>query len=537
MKRPLLLPALLAGISGICILLGSTALATDVITMHTGERIEGKVVTQDEESVTISTQVARGIIEERRVLRDEIDRLEIKTEDEDAAEKILALLPAPDLMSAEDYDRILQGQVAAFRSKFPESAMLPRIEAAARTLSEERDKVAAGGLKFGGRWLTPEEYQARKFWVDGEIAFRRMEAARKARRYIEAMRHLESLEKSHAGTRALGRALDLSKDVLLRYRSEVDEAIALQPGQEAARLRQLEGMTPGERANAEAVRQQAIETHAARVAEEKAAGTKWLTLDPLNLASLNNALATIDREAARLAAIDQGQLALQEDTLREIDTALNEGRIDAAAGLLAQLQGTLRQLPYAVELDSRIKSETARQREQLAAAEEERRAREARAAREEADARLSESERRQREEDELFDEANSRFGRAVRDSRIGRTVENASDSGVAQPGDATTGAAPESASPEEQPVTATPGTGTTTTPEPTAPEPAAPETSTPSADQSVDESDAASDAAGSSGSGTMLLILAGTLLLILLGLILAPKFKKPEPEPTQTNEE
>ncbi len=384
-------PALWAALICAVILPFSQASPPDRIQLTTGELLEGRLVSESETEVVFSVEVMRGIFEEREIERSQIDEMVVIPEDERAAAEIEALLPTADLLDVEQYDAMINGPVAGFLEEYPESRHRARVEEVARTLGEEREKVAAGGLKFEGEWITAEDYERDKFWIDGEIALQRFEQLVQRGRRVDALQQFEVIEQSHGGTDVFARALESAMPLLRRYRSELAEGIRLQEQREERERERMDSMTPEQRREILDARREAERAFQERLRDvRRESRTKWLPVNPEIIRSLQDAARVVDNEIERLEQINSEDLLAQGARLREVDGLLREGRIREAREALDSDYQSISAISYARELQTRVRNEETRLREEERQAEMERRERE----------RQEQEEARQREIEE-----------------------------------------------------------------------------------------------------------------------------------------
>lgn len=355
----------------------SQASPPDRIQLTTGELLEGRLISEGETEVVFSVEVMRGIFEEREIERSQIDEMVVIPEDERAVAEIEALLPTADLLDVEQYDAMINGPLAAFFEEHPESRHRARVEEVARILGEEREKVAVGGLKFEGEWLTAEDYEREKFWIDGEIALQRFEELVQRRRRVDALRQFEEIEQSHGGTDVFARALEMVMPLLRRYRAELAEGIRLQEQREERERERMSTMTPEQRREIQDARREAERAFQERLRDvRRDSRTNWLPVNPEIVRSLQDASRVVENEIERLEQINIEEVLSQGALLREVDGLLREGRIREAREALDRDYQSISAIPFARELQTRVRNEENRLREEERQAEMERRERE-----------------------------------------------------------------------------------------------------------------------------------------------------------------
>ena len=117
--------------------------SADSITLTNGTTMEGKLISQTDESVRF--EIGKSVKQVRTFKRSEIANLVVIPKDEIALNGIKELLPTPDLLDAIAYRRLIDGAPKNFLAAFPNSTHRPEVEKIIATLEAERNKVTAGG--------------------------------------------------------------------------------------------------------------------------------------------------------------------------------------------------------------------------------------------------------------------------------------------------------------------------------------------------------------------------------------------------------
>ena len=275
-------------------------------------------------------------------------------------------------------------------------------------------------MKLGGQWITADQYQREKFWVDGSIALRKIVQSGQSGRLIEALRQYELVEAEYAGTTIHAKAIAEIKPILRKYAATIEDTILSHPQLLKQRDARLATLEPIEREATVAAQKAEEEAYLKKVEEERKSGTKWLSIDPLNLEELGKAKETVAAETARIAAIDTTGAEVREALLRQIDQAIGEGRLKSASDLVLEASTTLKDSPHLKALTERVKTEIARISEDKAAAD---------AARIEAEKRTKaanpppkKSSSTRDEQAKLEEEMLSPVAKAVRESQLGKRV-------------------------------------------------------------------------------------------------------------------
>jgi len=318
-------------------------LLADKIHLKSGEVLTGTILEETPDLVRI--QVTTGTIKDNRsVTRVTIDRIEKTTPEDVDYEACVPLKVTPDGLPAKGYEDRLK-LVNDFLAKYPVSKYKADVEAIRDSLTAEKDRVAAGDLRFRGTWLTPSQQviHAPNLRADGLLRGMRQAAA--ARNYLASLRQYEVLEEECPGSLAFPEALAEVKAIISGWGRKMTQEIEYakyQAAENAKGLASLQGT-----ALAEAKRQQdaAAARFKAQVDAERAKKITWLSVDLTSEASINEGLATAKKELERISKIDPAPFAEQAKAFYEAGDLIQADKLDeadAAIKAAAAIKGGMR---------------------------------------------------------------------------------------------------------------------------------------------------------------------------------------------------
>ena len=111
-----------------------------------------------------------GIYQTDRYLKSNIERVEIDTKEDIQFRNMGQLLPSPDRLTPEDYQRRI-AKCTAFLDLYPNGTHSEKVRLMLKTLEEESEKAAAGGLKLNSKWIDPQTRQENAYAIDANIEF------------------------------------------------------------------------------------------------------------------------------------------------------------------------------------------------------------------------------------------------------------------------------------------------------------------------------------------------------------------------------
>ena len=119
-------------------------LSADSIKLKNGTVLEGKIVEETAESITIEYKVTKSINDIKTVKRSEVLEIQKEPEDEKAFKKLDGILPTDDLLNAEEYDEIINGPLTEFLNNFPASKHKAKVQEVVDELKKEKALIEKG---------------------------------------------------------------------------------------------------------------------------------------------------------------------------------------------------------------------------------------------------------------------------------------------------------------------------------------------------------------------------------------------------------
>ena len=130
---------------------------------------EGKVVLDTPSVVELKWEERPGIFRTDRFSKAVIERIEIDTKEDIQFKKMGQLVPAPDRLTVEDYQRRI-AKCTAFLEVFPDGKHAENVKTVVlAALQDELSKVEAGGLKLDGKWIRPAERIRDAYSIDAGL--------------------------------------------------------------------------------------------------------------------------------------------------------------------------------------------------------------------------------------------------------------------------------------------------------------------------------------------------------------------------------
>ena len=299
---------------------------------------EGKVVFNTPSVVELKWEKRPGIFQTDRFLKANIERVEIDTKEDIQFRNMGQLLPTPDRLTPEDYQRRIV-KCKAFLDLFPNGSHASKVELILTTLEEENEKAVAGGLKLQNKWISPEERRRDSYGIDAGLEYADMVTAKESSDLKTALRHFENIQSDFSGSIHYAKASALAIETMKSYQPILQKRIAQVQFKRQDRERARATLPANVRAQNKAAQDKTDATYLKLVAREtNELKTKWLTLneyhsDPMRkvLNTLKNTLSTLEKETPAedssfadslhqdaWDAVSRGDLEAVEEILREL---------------------------------------------------------------------------------------------------------------------------------------------------------------------------------------------------------------------------
>jgi hypothetical protein len=281
----------------------------DVLTLKNGEKIEGTVLREEGENYVVEVHVTNRIRDEKIIPRADVLKIEKTPEYEKAFAAISDLVPAPELLAAEGYEKRIK-QLKEYLEAFPESTKNKKVQEMVKTLEEELVLIQGGAIKLGDAIIPVEEYEANAYEYDALIAQRRIRDAVARRDYLGALRGFDSYETALGTAEGHAGLASLMLQVLGAYSESIAESLSSVDSRLAEREAGLARMSPAARAKSLRALEEEQTKLGERLKQEKAASMKWITPHAFHKGSLEEAQRQAVAEIARL-----DKLETENDTL------------------------------------------------------------------------------------------------------------------------------------------------------------------------------------------------------------------------------
>ncbi len=333
-------------------------LNADVVTLKDGKKLEGNILSEGPEGIRMRYRLTPKIWDEKNILHAEIAEggiLKQKPEEMELIE-LKKQLPTPDLMTAEQYEQLIQDSLRPFVNRYPGTKEATEVDQMIVKAQEEKGKVVAGGVQLEGKWLDPDEAKAENYNIKAYGLRAAMMKKAEAKDYSGALKDFEKLTAANASVH-YPKAIEEVIAILTKYEAQIEQMIKDQPTLQKTRDENVKKLIePDLSRTKDAITREQEQWKTTYDLEIRS--TRWFTPYKYDLPSLKALSATAVAWKTQLKGIDvttlgkvneaiarimrvEANAAKSADELKKMGDAILEGET-AAAGLDATSLKTYR---------------------------------------------------------------------------------------------------------------------------------------------------------------------------------------------------
>ena len=319
-------------------LVGLVPTFADTVLTKSGQRIDGKIINETPEFVTIEVPFSETIMEKRIIARADIAAVE-KVASEDIAFKRLQATPDPDTaLSPDAINAMLDGRLRPFVAEHPNFAQLPELKKRIEALEAEAERLEAGEVKLFGWWIPPGEQTAEKTQIEATRLFVAMQKSADNDAFGAVLNEFAILDARYSGTIAYVRAVPLAREAAEKLIGQLDFAISNVGLTLAERQQTLGRAGIADRAQVQAAldRQDAYAvTLADRARTTKQEFYQILAYDEKGLQTMRDAATKV---LANLRKVDLAPLERAVPDVVRTNAFIADGNLAAARTTLARVE-------------------------------------------------------------------------------------------------------------------------------------------------------------------------------------------------------
>lgn len=329
--------------------------SADTFTLKDGTTLEGKILREDANSYVLEVNVTKTIIDERVVPKSEVVKITKEQPDLIAFEKIASLIPAPDLLTPDEYDGRIR-EVTKFLKEYPTTSKSKEAKEMIAKLKSEANEILAGGKKVDGKIIPPSEYRANLYDIDSRIMEGRIRSLVKDSQILRALRLFSEMDRDFKNTNAYFEIIPFIEQVIQHHVTTTTQTLSNFDARVKEREVGLDRMSQADRRITENAIREENARFEATFKSEKDSKIGWVTPRPYFKPSLEETLTFAKQEQSRLGALknaprtDAGKvyretlaLILSKGDSAAVNTALSNARTAGVSpAYMAKLEAAAR---------------------------------------------------------------------------------------------------------------------------------------------------------------------------------------------------
>lgn len=313
---------------GSAVILCASAFA-DTIILKSGEKIEGKVLSETATEMTVEVKISAGVTDQTKIAKDTIAKIEKEQPDLVTWQTLKNVKLGVNSLPASQYESAMR-PLQNFTTDYPNSVHKADAEKIIAALAEEKKRVDAGEVRLGQRWLSKEEVAKERYQINAMLAYQHMRAQATSGDFVGALNSFEQIEKGFNGARVYPDAVDTARSTLAALKSVVDRAQQNYKLQQAEYETGVKNAVEPQKSELIAARQKEVAQGDAAIAAATRAGLRWPPLMARSEKTIIALAQKIPSELQRLSSVDVAKMRQSIKTAEEAAKLIADKNVQAA---------------------------------------------------------------------------------------------------------------------------------------------------------------------------------------------------------------
>jgi hypothetical protein len=323
-------------------LLSGAIANADILILKNGDKKEGNILQERPDAIRMKYKITPKIWDEKDFPRDEIQQVIKQKPEEVKIIEMRKVLPTPDLLTADQYEQIIQDKLRPFINEFPGTEQAKEIEEMLKVVQGEKEKVVNGQLKMEGKWLTAEEVKRDDYDIQAFKIRRTMLAKAADQDFNGALREFDRLgnvDNGYPASLNYVKAIPEAIEIMTKYEALLTRMLAEQPVFQKQRDESLKrAVEPSDQARTQAAIKREVDLWKATYDAEKKSSVRWLTQYKYDAKAMQEQLKVLLTERGKLQLLDMARLQTQNEALTKAMRYLSDGNVLEAENALKDAQ-------------------------------------------------------------------------------------------------------------------------------------------------------------------------------------------------------
>ncbi len=331
--------------SSLCLSLASVmilsgAVRADIVVMKDGKKYESAtILSETADSVTFKYMLTPRIPDTRTEPKANVAQIIKQRPEELAVVPLRKLVPSEDLLSADQYEGIIQDKLRPFVSQYPGTAEAKEVEGMIATLQAEKEKVVSGQAKVEGEWVSADVVKRDGHNIDAYRVRRAMNEAAAKGEWVDALKEWDKLnarEDGYSDTEHFVKAVPEALKALENYKKELDKMLAEQPILQKRRDDSLKTLVEPDLSRTKKAIDAEMAQYKTTNEMERKLRSHWLTPYKYDAKSIQAAAKAVVEEQAKLTALDLVKIKASNEALSAARRYLADQNIEQAEAAIAR---------------------------------------------------------------------------------------------------------------------------------------------------------------------------------------------------------
>ncbi len=202
--------------------LAANLLVADTVELNDGTKVEGTIISESEDSVTVEIQVSDSITDRRTISRSDISEI-TKTPADQVAWELLKDIQLPETaISASVYQPQID-QLQSFLEQFADSSYAAQARQLLDSFKAENERVQNGDYKIEGEWVAADDVAARQEEIDALLKYMEMRSIAQRSNSAGALTAFMQIDKDYSDQPAFPDAAALALNIASRLNSRLPQ--------------------------------------------------------------------------------------------------------------------------------------------------------------------------------------------------------------------------------------------------------------------------------------------------------------------------
>ncbi|GAA5483586.1 PTPDL family protein [Haloferula sargassicola] len=279
------------------------AVSADTIRLKDGTKIEGTIISETDDSYVALVQVTPSIRDQRTIAKSDVVAVVAESKDEKEFPEIKELVPTPDMLSVDDYEKRIK-KVQKFLSAYPDTSYKSAAKKIEATLQEELKAIQKGGTKVDGKIVAADDREARAYGFDAQVQFEKFKDLVDEDQYILALRQWDKLAADFPTTQAYKDSVPVVSKLIKDVHTMLGKQVRSFDERKIKRNEDFKRMPTEEKPRTKKAIEDEMARYESQLEQEKKAGERWISVNIWHIEGMRELRGTLAKQYQELKDLD-----------------------------------------------------------------------------------------------------------------------------------------------------------------------------------------------------------------------------------------